>query len=161
MWRLVRHSLRDPCVQVKFSTLELLEGQFNPTDGALRDGLLSHICRKKIKESIQGSVEKQDAGWCKLVKGKDNLAIDVLMFSHKIIILSAFPITLPAFEAKSTIVIVAASEMTVADIKKQLQEVHQINVEKGANVLCSLLPVRDRDDCLKNWPRLEDDNARR
>ncbi len=144
-------------MQVKFSTLDLLKEQFNSTHGALRESLLSHICRKKIKESTEGTAEKQDAQWCKLVKGKDNLAIDILMFSHKIILLAA-----SAFKAKDAIVIVAASaasEMTVADIKKQLQEVHRIEFDRGENVLCSILP-RDRGDRLENWPKLEDDNAR-
>ena len=133
-----RQSPRDPCVQVQFDSLNLLEQQFNPTNGSLRKCLLSHICRQKIKEATSGTAEQQHARWCKLIEGRHDLAIDIHVFTD------ATTITIAActgtqhqadseagrVDSGCDIMLVAdggCSEMTVADIKKQLEENHKID----------------------------------
>jgi hypothetical protein len=161
-----RQSPRDKCVQVEFDSLNLLEEQFNPTNGTLRKCLLSRVCRQKIKEATVGTAEQQHARWCKLIEGRDVLAIDIHVFTDaKTIMIAACAGTQRQADSEAgregsgcDITIVAdggCGEMTVADIKKQLEENHKIkwtDVEADY-VLCTLLHDR-------RGPMLKDDHAR-
>ncbi len=156
--------------QVRLESLSLLDPQFSASNGTLRNALLSHTCRKKIKEMTNGTAIEKQAHWSKLTEGKDVLAIDIAMYDAKIIRLAGGA-SMPSGHSGSKHLgdtgdfggcdIQLDGEahggdcaLTVADIKKQLHEKHNITCTDAAcdYALCYLL-----DD--RVGPKLDDDNA--
>jgi hypothetical protein len=153
---------------VRFESLSLLDAQFNASNGALRNALLAHTCRKKIKEMTNGTVVEKQAHWGKLTEGKDVLVIDIAVYDAKIIRLGAVAGMLREEGSKALVdtgdfdcdiqldveTHAGNGAMTVADIKKELHEKHNI---KWTDAACDYVLCFLRDD--RVGPKLDDDNA--
>jgi hypothetical protein len=112
--------------QVRFESVNLLDGQFNVPHGAL----LSHSCRKKLKEGLHGSASEKNVQWCKLLEGRSDMAIDIAVHCVTIIKLGS-PVL---FESSMRCDIhldddepSACSSVSVARIKSQLHQKHGID----------------------------------
>jgi hypothetical protein len=119
---------------VRFESLNLLDGQFNVPPGAL----LSHSCRKKLKEGMDGAASEKQALWCKVMEGRDDMAIDIAVYSAKIVMLGP---AAPSMRCDIQLEVdKAASSMSVACIKSHLCHKHGINWNDPATgyTLCRL-----------------------
>jgi hypothetical protein len=126
--------------------LNLLDGQFNVPPGAL----LSHSCRKKLKEGMDGAASEKHALWCKVIEGRNDMAIDIAVYSAKMVMLG--PAT-PSMRCDIQLEVdQAARSMSVASIKSQLRHKHGINWNDAATGY-TLCRVHDEHASA----RLEDD----
>jgi hypothetical protein len=131
------------CGQVQFEKLSLLEPDFKAFDGALRRAPLLQTCRQKIKDMTEGSADKKQSHWRKLMEGKVELEIHASIYDARIVRLSAASGTQRADAGSKALsgpgdssrdiqlhAEASAGVMTTADIKRQLTEKHNIDWTK-------------------------------
>ncbi len=119
---------------MRFESLNLLDGQFNVPPGAL----LSHSCRKKLKEGMKGSASEKHALWCNVMEGRNDMAIDIAVYDAKIVMLGT---AAPSMRCDIQLEVdQAVSSMSVASIKSLLHQKHSIDCNDAATgyVLCRL-----------------------
>jgi hypothetical protein len=107
-------------LQVRFESINFLDAQFNVPQGAL----LSHICRKKTREMVEGSADEKQAHWNKVIAGKTALVIIVTVHNAKILKIGdgddGCHLKLE-YDASAV-----GCATTVANVKRQLAEKHRI-----------------------------------